>query len=331
MKRRIKRRALQLIEEELGLAQAGEPGDVSDLLAEIAPLLRQIDVDQVVAMLSTVVGAWPDVEAAAIAWIDLIQVLVQNTEQRYRPGDRGEAKKAEVKAVLADLMRSSHVEVPDIPRTLQPVAIDVIADIAVDLIVAFLNRFPDPRWREAPAKRPSTSELWRGAWLAARRALGVVLEPLGALITRLYFLARPRTPLSPAVRSALRAVQQESLIAKERDLMQRVAALGAEVVSNPESAVALVELVGVVVRVVERFVDAPGPAKKAIAAEVVVTVLAELGFDATGPLASVKIDAGVGFLIDSTVHLFNARGQFGGSGGGPGVALAADATPRGGR
>jgi hypothetical protein len=308
-KRRAVDRKRDAIDRSRGLGPPREddPCSLPETYRRVRREIRQIRGEDVAHFLDVLARDWPDVQRAAIAWIDLVQVLVVHTETRHGSPGSGTLKKREVKAAIAYLMRSDRVDIPHVPRVVEPIVVDVIADFAVDVIVDFLNRNRerDPAWREAERR----GVRWRAFLHKIARA---TLTPFGRVITRLYFIIRRPIVLRPALRSALDAVERDSLSASHPALLERVAELGGWIGRNHDSLVALFELVGAVVDTMEDFAHLDGTQKKACARRLIYAVLEDLGFDTGGFVVSVKLDMAIDFAIDAAVHLFERRGIFAG-------------------
>jgi hypothetical protein len=258
--------------------------------------------------LNAVVSRSDEISRAAIVWIDLLDVLVNNTEARYGATGRGKLKKEEVKTVVAYLIRTQRFNISRVPGYVQAVAIDVMADFAIDALVSVSNTHD--LWA-VDTRKPTISELYRRAKQAVGAVLRPLVAPLGRFATWLYFRLRYPAHLSPALRDALAAVEKDGMIAgPSGGAVEEVMRLKLWVGENAQTLVALVQLASIVVQEVEGFLEAPGPEKKAYAKQVVFEVLGDLGFDSSNFFLSVKVEAGVDMAIDSIVHLFNKRNVF---------------------
>jgi hypothetical protein len=319
-KRRTMRRVITAKEEWAeGIGRDGsraggadDPCNWPETFARVHHALRQIDIEESGHYLSVIARNWPDIQRAGIAWLDLIHVLVQSAEEGYRPVGKGQLKKDEVKTVIVFLIRSERADIPHVPRSFEPVVVDVVADFAVDAVVALLNANAprDPNWREAPRARPGLREVWRIVKFSVKTVLRPFVDLAGRVLSWVYFRLRHPAKVSPAIRKALERIEKDADTAKRPGLIHEVSTLIAWAGRNRDSIVGVVELVGVVVEVVEGFRSMTGPQKKACATQLVHQVLEELGFDTGGLVVKVKLDLAVDFAIDATVHLFNKRGIF---------------------
>lgn len=290
---------------------ARDPFDFPDTFARIRHLARQIDGEELADWLSVLDRELPHFERAAIAWIDLIHVLVQDAEPRYRPKGRGPLKKEEVKTVIVYLVRADRYDIPWVPRYLEPLVVDVLADLAIDAVVEFLNTNAprDPNWPRG-SSRLTMSEVWRRFKRGVRRVFGWLFRPFGLLASRLYFAFHRPSVLRPAIRSAIDAVNRESQTVHRQGLLERLAKVGEWIGHNRETLVEGFKLVTIVVDSVEALTWLDGPEKKVQARRFVYAALDEFGFDYSNRIVKVKLDRAIGVAIDSAVHLFNRRGLF---------------------
>jgi hypothetical protein len=261
--------------------------------------------DALPAALNWVVAHRQTISNAAVAWIDLLDQLVQASESRYGAEGRGKLKKEEVKTVLSALLRDQRFELPHVPRYLQPVAIDIVADFSIDAIVAVSNTHD--LWVEEGS--PTISEFYRRLKHAVGAILGPIFEPFERFVTWLYFRLRYPRPLSPALRNALDAVEKSmAVLEKDRPLDQALR-LKIWIGENSQSLVALVQLASIIVDQLEKFMEAPGDIKKAYAKQIAVEVLRDLGFDIRSDFFLAVVEAVVDVAIDSAVHMFHKRGH----------------------
>jgi hypothetical protein len=289
-----------------------DPFDFPGLFARILRLCEQVDPGEIAEFLTVLDEYMPALQDAALAWIDVLHILVQDAEKRYRARDQGALKKDEVKTVVVYLIRADRYDIPRVPRYLEPLVVDVVVDVMIDAIVAFLNVNPRPdrNWDVGTSGR-TRFEFFR----RLKRAVGKVLEllivrPVSWVATRIYFAVHRPGRLTPAMRSALDRVNQHSLTVRRQGLLELVAKVATWIGNNRNAVVEGVEIVTIVVDSVEAYSGLDGPGKKVIARRFVYDVLDELGFDYSNPFVKVKLDAGIGFGIDSVVHLFHRRGLF---------------------
>jgi hypothetical protein len=294
-------------------ADEGGPLPPAETILEIRRLFAEItagnDHEDLVYMLNALVQNREALQQAVIVWVDLIEVLVQSAEGRYGAVGRGDLKKDEVKAVVVYLLRTGKFRIPNVPDYLQPVVVDVVADISVDAVVAVANQ--RGLWVEPPrTARPTWHELRRRFLRGIRRVVGFVLEPFGRLAAAIVMALRYPVRLSPALRQALEAIEREGMIADHQSLLQRITDLKIWIGNNAGSVIAGVQLVDLVVDEAEAFGDLTGPEKKDYARELVLAVLEDLGFDVRGRFTGMKLEMAIDMAIDSLVHTLHKRGVF---------------------
>jgi hypothetical protein len=248
------------------------------------------------------------IQRAVVVWIDLIDVLIQNAEKRYgATRGLGQLKAAEVKEVVRHLMRDRKFDIPNVPRFLEPVIIDLLVDWTVDVVVLMANRYG--LWVERGTQTTSRS-FFAILWLRLRRRVRLLF---------LYFLwlyGRARQALQrpmiirPEVKAAIEAVEREGLIVNQGQLFRGVADLLMWVSARRRALMVLVELVSAAVQEAESYLTLSGPQKKDYARDLVLAVLDELGFKQRTGLLFAIIDSTIHSSIEASVHLFNKRGLF---------------------
>ena len=246
---------------------------------------------------------------AFIVWIDLIEILVQSQEQRYGPrSGLGALKSQQVKEVFRYLLRKQRIPLPNIPRALEPLILDVAIGWLVDAVVLIANSYG--LWREVPAERSTFSTSLSLLWFKLKRLLKPLAEAVATFLVRLWEALRTKTVLSPALRQALDAVEREGMIDKSPELLTSITNLLTWIASHRKQLTAMVELVCVAVQEAESFFELTGPEKKAYARDVVLVALNELGFTEQVGFVFVVIDSLIDASIESAVHLFNKRRVF---------------------
>jgi hypothetical protein len=289
-----------------------DPFDFPDLFARIHRLCERLDGEDIAEFLTVLDDFMPELRDAAIAWVDLLHILIQDAETRYRRKGQGQLKKDEVKTVVIYLIRADRCDIPGVPRYLEPLVVDVVVDVLVDSIVAFLNlnKHRDLNWDVGRSNR-TLYELFRRVKRVVVAVLEfVIVRPVSWVVSRIYFAFHRPSRLTPALRSAVEAVNEHSLTVRRKGLLEWIANIGTWIGHNRHAVVEGVQIVTIVVDSVEAYADLDGPAKKVIARRFVYDVLDEFGFDYSNPVVKVKLDAGIGFAIDSVVHLFHRRDLF---------------------
>jgi hypothetical protein len=248
------------------------------------------------------------IQRAVVVWIDLIDVLIQNAERRYgaTPGV-GQLKAAEVKEVVRHLMRDRKFDIPNVPRFLEPVIIDLLADWTVDVVVLMANRYG--LWVEK-GTHTTSRPFFAVLWLRLRRRVRLFFLFLIWLYGRIrQSLQRPMV-IRPEVKAAIEAVEREGLIVNQGQLFRGVADLLVWVSSRRKALMVLVEVVSAAVQEAESYLTLSGPQKRDYARDLVLAVLDELGFKQRTGLLFAIIDSTIHSSIEASVHLFNKRGLF---------------------
>lgn len=234
-------------------------------------------------------------EKALIAWIDAVELLVQQAE-RLRPGPgRGERKKRQVKAALVHLMVRLARDGGRVPNPFEPLLYGVVADVSIDTVVLLINR--NSLWETDGSASGAPRQRWRpfaalSAWL-------------GGITTRLVLAFYP-------VPRALKARLDEAAAATSLGgVLSATVQLAQWVGHHRDAAVAVVEIVSVTVQQAEGYLQMSGREKKAYARDLILVFLEDEGLlPAAGTwgnaLASTVIDA----AVEAVVFLFNRRGLF---------------------
>jgi len=248
------------------------------------------------------------IQRAFVVWIDLIEVLVQDAERRYgATRGMGDLKAAHVKGAVQYLLRNKSLDIPDVPKFLGPVVMDVVIDWSVDVAVLLANRHGLWVERDSTAKQHS---LLTTIKLQLRRTARSVLGLIFWVYVRIRQAMQREVIISPEIRAAIDAVRREGLIVHHRELFKGVAELLVWISAKRKTLMVLVEVTSAAVQQAEVYVSLTGAQKKAYAYDLVLAVLHELGFEqGTGLLFSI-IDSTVQSSIEMSVNLFNKRGVF---------------------
>lgn len=238
-------------------------------------------------------------ERALIAWIDAVELLVQEAE-RLRPGPgQGERKKRHVKAALVHLLVRLARDGGRIPNPFEPLLYGLVADVSIDTVVLLINR--NSLWEADGSAGGAPRTKRRKRW----RPFAALSAWLGGITTRLVlaFYPVPRA-LKTRLDQAATATNLGGVLSATIQLAQWVG-------HHRDAAVALVEIVSVTVQQAEGFLQMSGRDKKAYARELILVFLEDEGLlPAAGTwsnaLASTLIDA----AIEAVVFLFNRRGLF---------------------
>jgi len=294
---------------------SGRSNRVEELRADIVELRQLLRIAKeegldkdLAAALNFLAEHSKQIERAFVVWIDLIEVLVQAAERRYgaTPG-MGKLKAAQVKGAVQYLMRNQSFNIPDVPKFLGPVVMDVVTDWSVDVVVLLANRYG--LWVEKDSIVKSRS-LLTTIKLQLRRAARWVAGLLVWVYVRIRQALQREVIISPEIKAAIDAVRREGLIVQHRELFKGVADLLVWISAKRRTLMVLVEVTSAAVQQAEVYVSLTGAQKKAYAYDLVLAALEELGFEqGTGLLFSI-IDSTIQSSIEMSVNLFNKRGVF---------------------
>lgn len=272
--------------------------------------------DDVIAALRWMVDNSERLEKAFVAWVDLVEILVQNAEERYgtAPG-RGRLKADEVKEVLKYLLRAQRFNLPNVPDYLEPVIIDIAAELKINLVVQIVN--DNGLWVASNRKaRPDRFSIWTLLrWVKSiLRGIARFTRPLWEwfprLLVRIYFALRRRMALTPEVRAAVERVERDGLVGDLREVFTLVTRVVIWVGEHGPQVVAAFRVIVAVTQEAERFTSLSGPEKKRYALELVWALLSDLGLDIEDGLLRNVLNTTAAIGIEIAVHLFHKRGVF---------------------
>jgi len=248
------------------------------------------------------------IQRAFVVWMDLIEVLVQDAERRYGSArGMGELKAAHVKGTIQYLWRNHAFDIPNVPKFLEPVIMDVVIDWSIDVALLLVNRYG--LWVEK-GSTPKARSLLITIKSQLRRAVLAVVGLFFWVYVRIRRAMPSEVMISPEVKAAIDAVSREGLIVHQRELFKGVTDLLVWVSAKKRTLMVLVEVTSAAVQQAEVYVSLTGPQKKAYARDLVLAALEELGFEqGTGLLFSI-IDSTIQGSIEASVNLFNKRGIF---------------------
>ena len=260
-------------------------------------------------ILNTLVRNRRQIERAVVAWVDLIEIIVQTLEESYgRAAGRGAIKQEQAKAILRHLLREGRFRLPTVPDYLQPVVIEVVVEVSIRAVVQAIN--DNSLWTSTNARPDTLGDrmTYFLRWLqVASRPLW---EPLVRLMVRIWVWTRSRVPLSPTARAAVERVRAEGMISDPDVPLQAVGRVAVWIGRHGNEVVAAFTVVFDVVQEAEQFRQMSGPEKREYAKDLVWAVLEDLGVDVEGGLLYAIVDAVIGGAIESAVHLFNKRDGF---------------------
>jgi hypothetical protein len=293
-------------------AQVGiSPGTIDQVRQALADLDAAGTWDELQALGSELYEHQGALRQSLLVFADVLESLVQDAEGRHPQSGRGGLKLKEVKWVVAYLLNRERIDVPGLPKALQPFFVDVFTDVAVNALVAVLNdhellkgtqvspaarRWGDFRWW--------LHALWR--WLSV--PLNWIWQRFGSWLSSFYVRVRFSRPASPTVRFALASLgEQES--PKKTGALADLASFVSWLAHHHEVVTAFARIVSIAVTQAERFVSLDGRGKKQYAENTIMAVLGELGIG-RGIISSVLVRAGVDMAIDMLVAVFNKRDYF---------------------
>lgn len=238
-----------------------------------------------------------------LAWIDLIETVVQETEEKFssRP-NAGARKKAYAKSVLIELISRSKIakKAPDLFTTW---VIWAAVDILVDAIVRLLNN--RTLWvADDDSATGDTAESW------FRQLSYRITVFLLNVFAWLYTRQLQRVELSPAVQKSVDRVLAEHPI-DPTALIDRLRELISWFGQHREEVLAVIDLVTAATEQVEVFTSLSGPQKQAYARDLIITFVEtefgpEYGALLDTPIARMILDT----VINSVVLIQRKRGAF---------------------
>lgn len=306
----MKRRLLDTVERGSGATRGPKsPGVPIGTVREIAHLLRELAGSGVIDELLTV-GRGIETRAPELghtfqAWAEVVDTLVHDAETRH-PRGRGDLKRREVKWVVRYLLESEEIQFG--PVLLRPLLIDAAADIMIDGLVVVLKDH-DALVAGDASKMVRATGTMRWWWFRLGQALGWVARAVGAALGRLYVALRFHRPVSPVLRSALAALEQDRKEGRAAHLVEPFVELFEWLGQHPDVFRTASRLVALSVSEAEQFSTLDGPDKKAYAENTIMAVLQDIGM-ASGILGSVITRVFVDLAIDAVVTVFNKQGIF---------------------
>lgn len=297
----------------------GEAGpDLKLMIARLRLRLHRIAgdnwEDEVVTHGRQVLAMAASSHRAVIAWVSLIESLVQGAEAELA-GRSGAEKKAVVKIIARRLYRKERLSLPHVPAWAEPMVIDVLVDVGIDAVVALTDHHN--HWAVAPEERPvrgwSPLHLLWTAFAAAKELLGRLLRPLLRLAGHIYTvvtdLLRRAIPIPSGLQAALREVDTAEIARDINDFNAFLEEAVGWVTTNKGRILALIELIGDVVKTAEELLE-DGAQRKVYARQLMLLVLEETGIYTGRGIGALLIELAVDQAIDAVVHLFNKRGTF---------------------
>jgi hypothetical protein len=286
------------------------------LLADVqsvANLLRKAKgsglEDELFKLLQALTENRDQVERAFVVWVDLLEVLVQQTEVQFGPQKGAGALKAEeVKATIWYLLRTKKFNFPDVPQQVQRLIAEVFSGWVIDAVVAACNGYG--LWQQ-PGPSPSfwksfLDRVWKWLW----KVFGGVASAIASGIENIIDLSQQRVVIGPNLQAALDAVEKDGMIASSGGLVRDLIEILVWIGSHSEQVIATFKVVLEAVQQAESFLTMTGPDKKVYATDLVMAVLEEMGFTSDSGLIHDFVASGVSAMIEVGVHLFNKHDVF---------------------
>lgn len=262
-------------------------------------------VEDLIGLLAKLTDERTQVHRAFVLWIDLVEALIQECERREGAAP-GAYKANQVKAALIHLWIKEKVDLPNVPRFLEPLLIDVVISWVIDAIVLLLNRHD--LW-ELEEHSPE----WPGGGFVTAILLWLS-KPFMAVGDWSARIGQRRVSrkhrLSPEVKSAVEVIARE---APDSPYLLLSAGLGLVewLGRHRRQVIAFIDVVSVATQEAEGFLEMSGHEKKQYARTLIFVLLEEDGFTfARFSFTSAIIDLGIDFAVDAVVRLFHKRNLF---------------------
>lgn len=135
---------------------------------------------ELISILNALTTNRDQLQRAVIAWLDLIEVLVQTSEAKYgtTPG-MGKIKTEDVKRTLIYLLESGSFSIPNVPRPLATLIVNTVVEWAIDVIVLQANSYN--LWETSSVNTEAPNRFWQMVKGAIRTQL-LKLANVAALI-----------------------------------------------------------------------------------------------------------------------------------------------------
>lgn len=256
------------------------------------------------AMLGRVAARGGGIRRTVVAWVAVIEILVQEEERRALAGTplSGARKKREVKAALVHLFLRAGRRGGRTPLLIEPLVYEAVADVSIDAVVLLLDR--NGLWK-TPAPPPGA--LRRRA-RRLRHLLARPFAPLRAWLAALILhrvLSRHRVPPELA-----KKLDEAAEVTRVGDFLAVGAELAGWVARHRPQVIAMVEIVSFTVQEAEGMLRASGAEKKAYACDLILIFLEDEGLIPVAGLWRPLAESLVGALIDAIVRIFHRRGLF---------------------
>jgi hypothetical protein len=272
-------------------------------------------IDEIIRLITEIAPPSSEMKEALVAWVALVEVLVQEAEQEYGSArGRGAQKAQQVKAALIHLMIDRpQLRIPEIPEFLVPLIVEVGVNWTIDAIVTILNR--NTLWEPGGVVAHARPSIFaRGIlWLLRLWRSFVKLPPVAWLFGRLARLGRRIVlmayPLSPGVRAAVERIEATRGSTIE-DAVLRGVAVVRWIVNHQKEVMALIDVVAFAIQEAEFIGALSGPEKKIYARALILAFFEDVGI-VGGPssLTYQLLDGLLDGVIDAVVAIFNSRSE----------------------
>jgi hypothetical protein len=295
------------------LRHAGEEEDASPQRVELrAAVLRMMALlreamgggvaQELAAVLKTLNDNRGQIQKGIIAWIHLIEVLVQEAERAHRHGG-GARKKAQVKAAAFRILTSQKARLPGIPDYLYPLVMDFVVEWMTEAIVQAENEYA--LWESRPEENVWSPVADFVNWI--KQALARIWQPIvGCLITA-YTTFKYREPLSPELEKAVEGVEPAGILANKNSALRSGVDFLIFVGNHAQQMIAGVKLIFEAVHMAETFLELDGPGKKQYAHDLIIATLEDLGFPVGSGLMGIIVSAFIDAGIEAAWSIFTKR------------------------
>jgi len=280
--------------------------DLREAVFRMIALLREAKGGGVPAQFAKYLKAIDDnrdqIQKGLIAWIHLIEVLVQEAERAHRRGG-GKRKKAQVKAAAFRILNSQKARLPGIPEYLYPLVMDVAVEWMAEALVQVENGYA--LWDSRPEEKVWSPVADFVNWL--KQALARIWQPLVESLITAYTTFKYREPLSPELEKAVEGVETAGILANKNRALRSGIDFLKFVGDHGPQMIAGVKLIFEVVHMAESFIELDGPGKKQYAHDLIVATMEELGFPVGSGLLGIIVGAFIDAGIEAAWSIFNKR------------------------
>ncbi|ODS22365.1 hypothetical protein AB835_14565 [Candidatus Endobugula sertula] len=189
--------------------------ELTPIVLKIRRLLREItgqgmDID-IANKIKLIAEGGQQFSRALVAWLSFIDTLLNSANKRYGTTE-DQITTREVKAAVRLIYRSRKIDMPHIPNWIEPIIIDLLVSLSVDII-----RLAAQRYGLWEMSKPPDISLWRkGLNLFWRYRINLLISA-ARFFGKVYKWCSDRywksVHLSPDVLEAIDLVEKEGLMA----------------------------------------------------------------------------------------------------------------------